>query len=414
MVKKFIDIKEIDGEYEVWTERGFVPISKIGKTIEYEVYRLTLECGKTLEGADNHIVITTVGPKYIKDLKENIDVIVTESGWSTVKRVEKSDKKKHMYDLELSEDIRLLNFEKKDKTRYKVRDGSNKYSVKTVDNITLDDNIKVGDDYKDILFINETKQHINVTIDMCNHTYFTNGILSHNTLFLTHLTTDFIRECKDVLYITLEMSEIEINKRIDANLINIPIQYFKPQYREHIEGKFKEYFKNNPKLGQLITIEYPSGGCTVNTIRNLLKKLKREKKFIPDVVVVDQINTMGDSEKQTNMYLKIKNIVEGLKAIATENNSVVVTAAQANREALKKEDVEMDNVGESMTIAQIADVIISLKSEKIPEDLIMNDDDDIMYKGYVNCNVIKNRINGINFRKFKLEQDFRYMKLIEK
>jgi hypothetical protein len=119
---------------------------------------------------------------------------------------------------------------------------------------------------------------------------------------------------------------------------------------------------------------------------------------------------MGDIEKNSQTYLKIKNIVEGLKAISSEYDCVVISATQSNREGLKKVELDMDNVSESMATAQIADTLIGIMKEKKNVDELA--DAKSRYSNKVICTVIKNRLNGTaEIPKFVLEQDLRYMRL---
>lgn len=47
------------------------------------------------------------------------------------------------------------------------------------------------------------------------------GVGVGKSLFLCHLTSSYLNQGKNVLYITLELAEEEVAKRIDANLLNI-------------------------------------------------------------------------------------------------------------------------------------------------------------------------------------------------
>jgi hypothetical protein len=402
MDKKFTDIIEIS-DYEVWTHQGFVPFSRIGQTIEYDVYELKLDDDKSIKCADNHILSTIFGLKYAKDIVPFIDVIYTSNGFSPVVSIKKLEYSEVMYDLELISSYKDISITYDPKIEYETSRGS-----LNIDNILSGDYLKIGDRMKEIVSIKTIDEYTVIQYDDIEHLYYTNGILSHNTMFLTHLTKDFLVEKKNVLYITLEMSEFEISKRIDAYLLNIEMRDFNPDCSTMISNKFENLpFKD---LGELIVKEYPSGACTVVTIRNLIKQLLREKKFRPDVICVDQINTMGDIEKNSQTYLKIKNIVEGLKAISSEYDCVVISATQSNREGLKKVELDMDNVSESMATAQIADTLIGIMKEKKNVDELA--DAKSRYSNKVICTVIKNRLNGTaEIPKFVLEQDLRYMRL---
>lgn len=90
-------------DYEVETPDGWVGIKALHETIEYEVYELTLNNGKSLKCADNHIIINSDGDEvFVKDLIEG-DEVVTDDGVSSVLSVVNLGYKEIMYDLELDE-----------------------------------------------------------------------------------------------------------------------------------------------------------------------------------------------------------------------------------------------------------------------------------------------------------------------
>lgn len=93
-----------DGENRfVHTPTGYKRIKKIFKTIPYEVWEIFLLDGKQLKCADAHIIITTNGEKFVKDLVVNVDEVITEDGMSKVFFVRKTEDIQSMYDLELYE-----------------------------------------------------------------------------------------------------------------------------------------------------------------------------------------------------------------------------------------------------------------------------------------------------------------------
>lgn len=90
-------------DYEVETPDGWVDIKALHETIPYQVYKLTLNDGKTLECADKHIVISSNNEEvFVMDLVEG-DEILTKDGISTVFSVEDLGYEEVMYDLELDE-----------------------------------------------------------------------------------------------------------------------------------------------------------------------------------------------------------------------------------------------------------------------------------------------------------------------
>ena len=55
------------------------------------------------------------------------------------------------------------------------------------------------------------------------------------SLFMCHVASSVLLQGKNVLYITLEMAEEKIAERIDANLLNIPVQQLTDVPRQMFE-----------------------------------------------------------------------------------------------------------------------------------------------------------------------------------
>ena len=119
MDKKFISSWNIE-DYEIETDTGWSDIIALHKTIPYEIYIIKTSLGKELKCADNHILFNKNHEEvFVKDLNTN-DIIITCDGIETITYIKNTNIEDNMYDFELSENS--------------------------------------------------------------NHRYFTNGILSHNTL----------------------------------------------------------------------------------------------------------------------------------------------------------------------------------------------------------------------------------------
>lgn len=98
MKDKFVDTIDIN-DYEVLTEDGWKDFEGIGKTIEYQVYKLELENDEKLKCADNHLVVDeNNSTKYVRDLTTD-NYVKTKDGTSKVKQVSTYDEWDNMYDL---------------------------------------------------------------------------------------------------------------------------------------------------------------------------------------------------------------------------------------------------------------------------------------------------------------------------
>lgn len=176
---------------------------------------------------------------------------------------------------------------------------------------------------------------------------------------MCYLAGEWLKQGKNVLYISLEMSEETVQERIDANLLNIKTDDLKRTDLDWnwFEGKIGELKKKT--LGKLIVKEYPTGSAHAGHFRNLLKELKQKKKFKPDIVFVDYINICASSRYKSmsgvNSYSYIKAIAEELRGLACEFEVPFFTATQVNREGANSQSPDMTATSDSFGLPMSLD-----------------------------------------------------------
>lgn len=287
--------------------------------------------------------------------------------------------------------------------------------------VTFDTN--VGHDYIDNAdsryeFYHKEEEHLPFDLTMFNE--ITKGGLVNKTLnialagtgvgkslFMCHIAAGALTQMKNVLYITMEMSEERIAERIDANLMNLPIDQLssiaKPDFDARMQGIQRR------GAGKLIVKEYPTGAANVTHFRALLNELKLKKNFVPDLICVDYLNICASSRMKgmggsVNSYTYVKAIAEELRGLAVENNLPVVSATQVTRSGYNSSDVGLEDTSESFGLPATADLMFALISTEELENL-----NQIMVKQ------LKNRYNdptGKN-KKFILGIDRAKMRLYD-
>lgn len=94
-------IDSLDIDYSVKSDNGFVKANKIHKTQPYDIYRITFRNGYQIECADNHILFgTKMEERYAKDIRVN-SLLLTDQGVSLVTNVKKLPFKMSMMDLSI-------------------------------------------------------------------------------------------------------------------------------------------------------------------------------------------------------------------------------------------------------------------------------------------------------------------------
>lgn len=100
--RKFINTWDIE-DFQILTDDGFVDIKSLHETIPYIKYHIETFNGLTLDCADNHIVFDeNMNEIFVKNLR-NEDKIMTANGIDTIICVECTNIEENMYDFELYE-----------------------------------------------------------------------------------------------------------------------------------------------------------------------------------------------------------------------------------------------------------------------------------------------------------------------
>jgi len=204
------------------------------------------------------------------------------------------------------------------------------------------------------------------------------------SLFMCHLASSVLLQGKNVLYITLEMAEERIAERIDANLLNIPIQEIMDLPKVMFENKVTNLAKKTQ--GTLIIKEYPTASAHSGHFKSLLNELALKKSFRPDIIFIDYLNICASERYRgnstVNSYSYIKAIAEELRGLAVEANVPIVSATQTTRSGYGSSDVELTDTSESFGLPATADLMFALIST-----------DDLEGLGQIMVKQLKNRYN---------------------
>jgi replicative DNA helicase len=204
------------------------------------------------------------------------------------------------------------------------------------------------------------------------------------SLFMCHVASSVLLQGRNVLYITMEMAEERIAERIDANLLNVPIQQLVDLPRQMFENKVTSLSKKTQ--GTLIIKEYPTASAHSGHFKALLNELALKKSFRPDIIFIDYLNICASSRHKANSsinsYSYIKSIAEELRGLAVEFNVPIVSATQTTRSGFGSSDVELTDTSESFGLPATADLMFALISTEELEGL-----------GQIMVKQLKNRYN---------------------
>lgn len=225
--------------------------------------------------------------------------------------------------------------------------------------VTLDD--KIGLDYDDIDEMIKYFSEKNIGI-LSQHkelnkrlgTGFLPGTLSvilagqsvGKSLFMGDLISGMLLNGKNVLLVSLEMSDFEMMRRIYANTLNIDANAFNDLSKTDGEKRLldrdpitKDYILkqfNNVKLsgiGKFFVKDYPAGSFTALQLENLVLKYQNEKNIKFDCIFIDYLGIMKSDlvSPSVGLYSYLKSIGEEVRATAKKLNLPIISASQLNR-----------------------------------------------------------------------------------
>ena len=210
------------------------------------------------------------------------------------------------------------------------------------------------------------------------------------SLFMCHQASSVLLQGRNVLYITMEMAEEKIAERIDANLLNVPIQDLTDLPKSMFENKVTNLAKKTQ--GTLIIKEYPTASAHSGHFKALLNELALKKSFRPDIIFIDYLNICASSRYRQggsiNSYSYIKSIAEELRGLAVEAEVPIVSATQTTRSGYGSSDVDLTDTSESFGLPATADLMFALISTEELEQL-----------GQIMVKQLKNRYNDISMNK---------------
>lgn len=205
------------------------------------------------------------------------------------------------------------------------------------------------------------------------------------SLFMCHVASGALVDGKNVLYITMEMAEERIAERIDANLLNVPIDQLPNMSKDMYRTKVEDIARKT--TGKLIVKEYPTGSAHSGHFRALLNELKLKRQFEPDIIFIDYLNICSSSRMKgmggaINSYNYIKAIAEELRGLAVEFDVPVFSATQTTRSGYGNSDVGLEDTSESFGLPATADLMFALISTEELEKI-----------GQIMVKQLKNRYN---------------------
>ena len=173
------------------------------------------------------------------------------------------------------------------------------------------------------------------------------------TWVLCHIGAEAVRQGKNVLHYTLELTQNYVGQRYDTIFTGIPSSELRDN-KEQIKDKVDKL------KGGLMIKYYPPKGITANTIAAHIDMV-RSTKFQPDLIIIDYADLLiSVNSKNNSDYQEQGGIYIDLRAMGGEYQIPIWTASQTNRSAIESDVIHADKIADSYAKVMNADLIISV------------------------------------------------------
>jgi replicative DNA helicase len=351
--------------------------------------------------------------KEVEQFLNNLDRDQYNEDW-LIETTEKWCKEKAVY-IALMESVKIADGQDKTRTKDAIPSIMSEAIGVCFDDHVGHDYILDSDDRYD--FYHKKEEKIPFDIEYLNK--ITKGGLPNKTLnialagtgvgkslFMCHVASSVLLEGRNVLYITMEMAEEKIAERIDANLLDLPIQQLTSPLLTKEKYSSKLLQLKQKTQGKLIIKEYPTASAHVGHFKALLNELSMKKGFSPDIIFVDYLNICASARYKgtiVNSYTYVKAIAEELRGLAVEFNLPIVSATQTTRSGFGSSDPDLTDTSESFGLPATADLMFALISNEEMEEL-----------GQIMIKQLKNRYNDPTmYKRFVVGIDRAKMRLYD-
>jgi hypothetical protein len=235
----------------------------------------------------------------------------------------------------------------------------------------------IFDEVKKIENVGE-RQTYDLTIDT-HHNFIAGNMIVHNTWWLIQVGKSGIQFRHKVLHITLELSEEKTAKRYIQSLFGLTANeaqqvkstlFVRDPVSQAVRFDVINFERNSVyaerkdiqnKLlwmgrSELLIKEFPTGTLSTEHLMLYLDSLKRERGFVPDLIVLDYAELM----KIDAQLLRIDTgrLYKELRGISGAGYALV-SASQGNKESANAKVVDSTNVAEDWSKVGTADMVIT-------------------------------------------------------
>lgn len=178
------------------------------------------------------------------------------------------------------------------------------------------------------------------------------------SVFLSNVAYNMAFQKMNVLYISLELNQALVSKRMDSIITGIA----QKEIFDKVEDIAQLYTQMESQFGDITVKRLPTGS-TANDFRTYLLEYHLQNGFYPDAICVDYLDLMAPiaaQGKNAGVFDKDKAISEELRDLFDEINCYGFTASQLNRDSINVKEKSQGHIAGGLSKINTADAVLAI------------------------------------------------------
>lgn len=183
------------------------------------------------------------------------------------------------------------------------------------------------------------------------------------SMTMLNLGHNLLKQGLNGVYITLEMAEGIVTKRLDSMVSHISQANLLKETK-----KVADSINNaGAKYGQFFVKRFPENRTNIHHIRAYLEELNRVTGFKPDFIIVDYLDIMGTtmSISLDNLFVKDKYVTEEIRSLGYDYDAIIISAAQLGRNAIEAENLNQGHIQGGISKINTSDYVVAVKQDEL-------------------------------------------------
>jgi KaiC/GvpD/RAD55 family RecA-like ATPase len=184
------------------------------------------------------------------------------------------------------------------------------------------------------------------------------------SMTMLNLAKNLLAQGLDGVYISLEMAEGVVSKRLDSMISHISQENLLKELQK-VAAAIDRASGNG--MGKFYIKRMPENRTNINHIRSYILQLEQQFGFRPDFIIVDYIDIMGTTHAVSldNLFIKDKYVTEEVRSLGFDFNCIMISASQLGKHAAEADNLTQAHVQGGSSKVNTSDYAVAVKQDDL-------------------------------------------------